>query len=114
MPTRRDICHNFVDSGAMFLYVCAFLLLVYSFLLPTAFFLRLGAQGHNVMKPVSQGTLNVRFGRIRIRLWAHFGCTFVDFSGFVILLKLCSRVGGSTFLRVWVGPGLVFLHMGRL
>ena len=44
----------------------------------------------------------------RVRLWYNFGCTFVDFSGFVILLKLCSRVGGSTFLRVWVGPALVF------
>ena len=30
-----------------------------------AFFLRLGAQGHNVMKPVSQGTFNVRFERIQ-------------------------------------------------
>ena len=38
----------------------------------------------------------------------------LTFSGFVILLKLCSRAGGSTFLRVWVGPGLVFLHTGRL
>ena len=41
-----------------------------------AFFLRLGAQGHNVMKPVSQGTLNVRFERIQGsplgQFWMHF------------------------------------------
>ena len=48
----------------------------------------------------------------RVRLWDHFGCTFVDFSGFVILLKLGSRVGGSTFLRVWVGPTRVFFTPG--
>ena len=77
MPTRRDICHHFVDFGAIFVDVCALFVACFSFfwrprhfawtLLTQfgAFFLRLGAQGHNVMKPVSQGTLNVRFGRIQ-------------------------------------------------
>ena len=38
--------------------------------------LRLGAQGHNVMKHVSQGTLNVRFGSIQgspfVQFWMQF------------------------------------------
>jgi hypothetical protein len=66
------------------------------------------------MKPVSQGTFNVRFERIQGSPLGPFWHTFVDFSGFVILLKLGSRAGGSTFLRVWVGPAPVFLHTGRL
>ena len=41
-----------------------------------AFFVRLEAQGHNVMKHVSQGTLNVRFERIQgspfVQFWVHF------------------------------------------
>ena len=47
-----------------------------------AFFLRLGAQGHNAMKPVSQGTLNVRFARIQASPLVHFWMTFVDFFRF--------------------------------
>ena len=47
-----------------------------------AFFLRLGAQGHNVMKPVSQGTLNVRFARIQGSPLGSFWMTFVDFFRF--------------------------------
>ena len=66
------------------------------------------------MKPVSQGTLNVRFERIQGSPLGPFRMHFCSFPGFVILLKLRSRVGGSAFLRVWVGPGLVFLHTGRL
>ena len=76
MPTRRDIGHHFVDLGAMFVYVCALFVACLVFWRPRhfawtlltqfgTFFLRLGAQGHNVMKPVSQGTLNVRFERIQ-------------------------------------------------
>jgi len=117
------ICHHFVTFGAIFVDVCALFVACFSFcwrprhfawtLLTQfgAFFLGLGAQGQNVMKPVSQGTLNVRFDRIQ---GSPLGCAFVHFSGFVILLKLCSRAGGSAFLRVWVGPDPVFLHTGRL
>ncbi len=72
------------------------------------FLLRLGAQGHNVMKPVSQNTLNVRFERIQGSPLGPFWHTFVHFSGFVTLLKLCSRAGGSAFWRVRVRPGLLF------
>ena len=71
------ICHHFVTFGAIFVDVCALRVACFSFfwrprhfawtLLTQfgAFFLGLGAQGQNVMKPVSQGTLNVRFARIQ-------------------------------------------------
>ena len=74
-----------------------------------------GAPNHNVMKLVSQGTFNVRFGRILgSPLGPFLDALLFDFLGFVLLLKLYSRVGGSTFLRVWVGTAPVFLHTGLL
>ena len=82
------IYHHFVTFGAIFVDVSALAVACLSFfwrprhfawtLLTQfgAFFIRLGAQGHNVMKPVSQGTLNVRFGRIQGSplgpFWMHF------------------------------------------
>ena len=71
------ICQHFVTFGHMIVGVCALCVACFSFfwrprhfawtLLTQfgAFFLGLGAQGQNVMKPVSQGTLNVRFARIQ-------------------------------------------------
>ena len=59
-----------------------------------AFFLRLGAQGHNVMKPVSQGTFNVRFARIQGSplgpFWMHF-CSFSRFCDFAETVLPCRR-----------------------
>ena len=59
-----------------------------------AFFLGLGTQGHNVLKPVSQGTLNVRFERIQgsplgpFRM--HF-CSFFRFCDFAETVLPCRR-----------------------
>ena len=47
-----------------------------------AFFLRLGAQGHNVMKPVSQGTFNVCFERIQGAVLGPFWMQFYLFFRF--------------------------------
>ena len=83
------IYHHFVAFGAIVVVFVHFALLIFrrprhfAWTLLTqfgAFFLRLGAQGHNVMKPVSQGTLNVRFARIQASpsgpFWMHFCCFF--------------------------------------
>ena len=80
-----------------------------------AFFLRLGAQGHNVMKPVSQGTLNVRFGRIQGSplgpFWMHF-CWFFRFCDFAETVLPCRRqylfasLGGARPSLVTHGPPL--------
>ena len=86
------ICNHFVTFGPILVDVCAFFVACFSFcwrprhfawtLLTQfgAFFLGLGAKGQNVMKPVRQGTLNVRFERIQGSplgpFWMHFDCFF--------------------------------------
>ena len=125
MPTRRDICHHFVDFGDIFCgSLSTFRCLFFVFWRPRhlawtlltqfgAFFIRLGAQGHNVMKPVSQGTFNVRFERIQGSplgpFWMHF-CSFFRFCDFAETVLPCRRqylfasLGGARPSLLTPGP----------
>ena len=126
MPTRRDIYHHFVDVGAMLVYVCAFLLLVFCFLAPMALCLNtfhtiwLIFPSLGSARPQCEETRQPRdpqhafWPNQEVALGTISDALLLTFSYFVILLKLRSRVGGSAFLRVWVGPDPVFLHTRRL
>ena len=88
------ICQHFATFRYICVGVCALCVACFSFFWRRrhfawtlriqfgAFFLRLGAQNHNVMKPGIQGTLNVRFARIQGSPLVQFWMTFVDFFRF--------------------------------